>query len=445
MGGPPASQTAPPPAPARARGSRVVVTGLGMVSPLGPDVARSFAAALAGRSAVRAAPAQLAAGLPGMLAAPSAVEPASLLDAADAGLDRATQLALAAAMQALGEAGIAPAPDDAGRFGVFCGIGFGGACTLDAMYTRYVGHSLGDAAARRRAAVMHPLTVPRLMANAAQGLVSMRYGLRGMGNTYCVACASSAIAAGEALRAIRDGYLDAAVVLGSEAMLTPGSMVAWNALRVLARVDAADPAASCRPFDRRRSGFVLGEAGAALVLESESRARSRGARELAELAGYGASSDAHHLTAPSVPGQVAAMRQALAHAGVAPDEVGYVNAHGTATELGDLTEAQAIAEVFGPRGPAVSSTKAVHGHLIGAGGAAELILAIQALRTGRLPPTANLEQPDPRCAGLDLIAGAARDAAGIQAVMSNSFAFGGSNACLVARRGAAQAPAADAA
>ncbi len=430
-------------APARAGPARVVVTGMGMVSPLGADVDLSFEAALAGRSAVRAAPAHMAAGLPGMLVAPSAVDPAQLLDAADAGLDRATQLALAAAAQALGQAGIRPDPQDSGRFGVFCGIGFAGACTLDAMYARYHGLLLGDEAGRRRATVMHPLTVPRLMANAAQGLVSLRYGLRGMGNTYCVACASSAIAAGEALRAIRGGYLDAAVVLGAEAMLTPGAMVAWNALRVLARADSADPASSCRPFDRRRNGFVLGEAGAALVLESEARAGARGARELAELAGYGASSDAHHLTAPSVSGQVAAMRQALGEAGLAPDDIGYLNAHGTATELGDVVEAGAVAEVFGSRGPAVSSTKAVHGHLIGAGGAVELILAIQALRTGRLPPSANLDDPDPRCGALDLIRGAARDACGMRAVMSNSFAFGGSNASLVALRAPAALLAAD--
>ncbi len=430
MGGAPPRQGARE----RAGPTRVVVTGMGMVSPLGADVARSFEAALAGRSAVRAAPAQLAAGLPGMLAAPSAVDPAQLLDATDAGLDRATQLALVAAAQALGEAGIRPDPQDGERFGVFAGIGFGGACTLDAMYARYHALLLGEEAGRRRATVMHPLTVPRLMANAAQGLVSMRYGLRGMGNTYCVACASSAIAAGEALRAIRDGYLDAAVVLGAEAMLTPGAMVAWNALRVLARAVPGDPAASCRPFDRGRSGFVLGEAGAALVLESEARAGARGAHGLAELAGYGASSDAHHLTAPSVAGQVAAMRLALEQAGLAPDDIGYLNAHGTATELGDVVEAGAVAEVFGSRSPAVSSTKAVHGHLIGAGGAVELILAIQALRTGRLPPSANLDDPDPRCGCLDLILGSAREAPGTRAVMSNSFAFGGSNASLVALR-----------
>ena len=421
---------------------RVVVTGMGMLSPLGADVARSFDAAVAARSAVRAAAPEISVGLSGMLAAPAAVEPAALLDTADAGLDRATQLALVAAAQALTEAGIEPDPDGAERFGVFSGIGFGGAFTLDAMFSRYFRLLLGDEAGRRRATVVHPLTVPRLMANASHGLVSMRYGLRGMGNTYSVACSSSAIAAGEALRAIRHGYLDAAVVLGSEAMLTAGSMVAWNALRVLARPDAADPAASCRPFDRRRNGFVLGEGAGALVLETESRARARGAGPLAELAGYGASSDARHLTAPSLQGQVAAMRQALEHARLAPGDIGYVNAHGTATDLGDVIEAQSIVEVFGPasQGPAVSSTKAVHGHLIGAGGVIELILAIQAMRTGVLPPTAHLGDLDPRCA-VDLVAGEPRSGCRIDAVMSNSFAFGGSNACLVARRVARGDPA----
>lgn len=427
-----------PPPPQRrdaARASPVVVSGMGMISPLGADVGSSFAAAVAGRSAVRPADAAVAAGLDGLLTAAATVEPQALLGAADAGLDRAAQFALVAAAQALEQAGIAANPLDAERFGVYVGIGFGGAYSLDAMFTRYFRLLLGDEANRRRAAVVHPLTVPRLMANASHAMVSMRWGLQGMGNTYSVACASSAVAAGEAMRAIRDGYLDAALVIGTEAMLTPGSMVAWNALRVLARPDAADPAASCRPFDRRRNGFVLGEGAGALVLESASRAAARGAVALAELAGYGASSDAHHLTAPSLQGQVRAMRQALQQAGLEPSQLQYVNAHGTATELGDLLEAQSLAQVFGAgsRGPAVSSTKAVHGHLIGAGGAVELILAIEAMRSGTLPPTAHLDEPDPRCE-VDLVAQRAREGCRVDAVMSNSFAFGGSNACLVARR-----------
>ena len=413
----------------------VLVTGLGMISPLGPDSETSFAAALAGHSAIRRAPAELSAGLPDLLMAPAAADPLPLLENGYAGSDRAAQFALMAAQEAMANAGISQAPENAERFGVFVGVGFGGAHTLDAMYARYYATLGGDESNRRRAAVVHPLSVPRMMANAPGALISLRYGLRGMGNTYSVACASSAIAAGEAMRAIRHGYLDAALVVGTEAMLTPGSMVAWNALRVMARVHATNPAASCRPFDRARSGFVLGEGAAALVLESRTRAEHRGARTRAELAGYGASSDASHLTQPAQAGQAAAMREALAQAGLEPGQIQYVNAHGTATEVGDVVESQAIAEVFGSasRQLAVSSTKAVHGHLIGAAGALELALAIMALESGSIPPTAHLQEPDPRCT-LDYVPLQARHGCRIEAVMSNSFAFGGSNACLIARR-----------
>ena len=413
----------------------VLVTGMGMISPLGQDCASSFETACLARSAIRAVPQAQAAGLTGLLMAPAAIEPSGLLNEQDAGLDRATQFALVAAQQAMTDADIAPHPVDAERFGVFIGIGFGGAHTLDAMFARYYTALYGDAQSQRRATVVHPLSVPRMMANAAHAAVSMRYGLRGQGNTYSVACASSAVAAGEALRAIRHGYLDAALVIGTESMLTPGSFVAWNALRVMARPHAEEAAASCRPFDRARTGFVLGEGAAALVLESQARLHRRGGRAYAELAGYGASSDAHHLTAPSSLGQAAAMRQALTEAEVEPEQVRYLNAHGTATEVGDIVETQAIRAVFGSAADtlAVSSTKAVHGHLIGAGGAVELVLSILAMQRRLAPPTAHLEDPDPRCA-LDCVPLQARELGTVDAVMSNAFAFGGSNASLVARR-----------
>ncbi len=415
--------------------SSVLVTGMGMLSPLGADCLSSFEAACAARSAIRRVPEALSAGLSDLLMAPAAADPQDLLGGQGAGLDRATQLAMVAAQQAMADAGIAAQPDDAERFGVFVGIGFGGAHTLDAMFARYYTALYGDAASRRRAAVVHPLSVPRMMANAAHAAASMHYGLRGMGQTYSVACASSAVAAGEALRAIRHGYLDAALVIGAESMLTPGSFVAWNALRVMARPHAAGPSASCRPFDRERSGFVLGEGAAALVLESAARAHSRGAPVHAELAGYGASSDAHHLTAPSAQGQAVAMRQALAEARLEPAQIGYLNAHGTATDAGDVVESQAILDVFGACAAnlAVSSTKAVHGHMIGAGGAVELALSILAMNSGWAPPTAHLEHPDPRCT-LDYVPLQAREMGPVEAVMSNSFAFGGSNASLIARR-----------
>lgn len=411
---------------------RVLITGLGMISPLGADKASSFAGALQARSAIRIAPPNIAERLPQVLVAPAAAEPDSLLDKKFGGLDRATQFALVAAQEAMTDARMASPPDDATRFGVFAGIGFGGAHTMDNLYSRYFETVH---AATGKHVVLHPLSVPRMMSNAAAAAVSMRYGLRGASNTYCVACASSAVAIGEALRAIRHGYLDAAIVLGTEAMLTPGTLMAWNALRVMAKPDPIDASRSCRPFAQNRSGFVLGEGAAALVLESQARARQRSAPVLAELGGYGCSSDAEHLTAPTVLGQVAAMRQALEEAQLAPQEVQYLNAHGTATDAGDVTETQSIHAVWGASAKqlAVSSTKALHGHLIGAGGAMEFALSIMAMNSGSLPPTAHLDEPDPRC-DLDFIPLQARHGCEVQAVMSNSFAFGGSNASLVAHR-----------
>lgn len=414
--------------------NKVLITGLGMITPLGNDRDTSFAGALAARSAIRPAPEAICAGLPNLLAAGIATDPATLLDRQFAGLDRAAQLALVAAHEAMQQAALADSPvPDALRFGTYVGVGFAGAHTLDAMYARYFTALHGANA--RQATVMHPLSVPRMMANAPAAAVSMRYGLRGASQTFAVACASSAVALGEAARAIAHGYLDAVLVVGTESMLTAGCMVAWNALRVMAKPDAQDPSASCRPFALNRNGFVLGEGAAALVLESEAHARRRAAPPaLAELAGYGSSSDAHHLTAPSVDGQVAAMRQALDTAGLRPDEVHYINAHGTATEAGDVIETQSIQAVFGETTPVpVSSTKAVHGHLIGAGGAVEFGLSVMALSQGAIPPTAHLTQPDPRCP-LDHVPLTARRGLTLHAVMSNSFAFGGSNASLIAKR-----------
>jgi len=406
-----------------------------MISPLGADVASSFDAAVQGRSAIRSAPADLTGGLPNLLIAPAAVEPTTLLDKRFGGLDRATQFALVAAEQAFADAEISSHPADAGRFGVFTGIGFGGAHTVDGLYSRFIEGVNAPGLPHKNPAIMHPLSVPRMMANAAAAAVSMQYGLRGPSNTYCIACASSAVAAGEAFRAIRHGYLDAAVVIGTEAMLNPGSLMAWNALRVMAKPDAADPSRSCRPFALGRTGFVLGEGAAALLLESEKRANRCQVKVLAEMVGYGCSSDAEHLTTPSVNGQVTSMQQALDSAGLGAGDIQYLNAHGTATDAGDVIESQSIRAVFGAFAGrlAVSSTKAVHGHLIGAGGAVEFVLSVMALGSGSLPPTAHLDTPDPRC-DLDFIALQARHHCRIDAVMSNSFAFGGSNATLVARR-----------
>jgi 3-oxoacyl-[acyl-carrier-protein] synthase II len=215
--------------------------------------------------------------------------------------------------------------------------------------------------------------------------------------------------------------------------MTPGPYVAWNAMRVLAPADEQDVAASCKPFARDRKGFVLGEGACAMVIESGSHARRRGAAVLAQLAGYGTSSDAAHITQPSPEGQARALRAALADAGLAPAQVGYINAHGTATTVGDVAETRAIRDVFGTDAArvAISSTKSMHGHLIGAGGLLEFAIAVEAMRTGKIPPTAYLRESDPEC-DLDYVPCEARSVRPMEAVLSNSFAFGGTNATLVA-------------
>jgi 3-oxoacyl-[acyl-carrier-protein] synthase II len=415
--------------------NKVVITGAGVISPLGTDKKSSFLSALHGHSAIGPSPADIAERLPDVLVARIPTDPATLLDRQYAGLDRATQFALLAAHEAMTQSAMVTPAEDPRRIGVFVGIGFGGAQTVDHLYTRYFTMLADATQAHKNPSVMHPLSVPRMMANAAAAAISMRYGLHGPSNTYSVACASSATAIGEAFRAIRHGYLDAAVVVGAEAMLNLGALMAWNALRVMAKPDSVDASRSCRPFSLDRSGFILGEGAAALVLENETRSASRGADVLAEMAGYGCSSDAQHLTAPSAEGQAHAMQDALNEAGLAPGRVGYLNAHGTATKAGDVIETQAIHQVFGSHVSrlAVSSTKAVHGHLIGAGGALEFVLSIMAMNSGSLPPTAHLDTPDPQC-DLDYVPLRARHNCDIEAVMSNSFAFGGSNVSLVARR-----------
>ncbi len=408
---------------------------MGAITPLGANRHATFAGALEGRSGIAPAAESISKWLPHALTAAVSVNPEERLDAKYVGLDRATQFALVAAHEAMTDAGISPKPEDSGRFGVFAGIGLGGAQTLDALYTRFFNTVHDDSPSKKNPTVMHPLSVPRMMANASAALISMHYGLHGSSNTYSVACASSAIAIGEAYRAIRHGYLDAAVVVGTEAMLTPGALMAWNALRVMAKVDPADPSRSCRPFSADRSGFVLGEGAAAIVLESEARALRRSANVVAEIGGYGCTSDANHLTAGTEIEQANAMRQALAEANLEAGQVQYLNAHGTATDSGDLVEARSIRQAFGESADklAVSATKSMHGHLIGACGVLEFMITLMAMTSGSIPPTATLENADPRC-DLDFVPLTARHGCAISAAMSNSFAFGGSNVSLLARK-----------
>lgn len=406
---------------------RVVITGMGVVSPVGNDCGTFFDNLLAGRSGIRRLSSpyadRLAAGIGGEVD----YDAASRFGRAKlAMLDRFSQFALEAAGQALRDSGIELTDSLKSRTGVFLGTGMGGACTIESGYEELFLHGKDR---------LPPHIVVRAMNNAAAGNISIDHGLRGPNVTYSTACSSSAISIGEACRSIRHGYADAAIAGGAESLLTLGTIRAWEALRTLAVTDADDPATSCRPFSKDRTGLVLAEGAGMLVLESLEQAQRRGARIHAELIGYGAGSDAAHLTRPGLEGQVATMRQALADAGIAADEVDYINAHGTATLAGDAVETAAIKQVLGARAARipVSSTKSMHGHLMGATGAVEFIASVMAIERQAVPPTANLRVPDPDC-DLDYVPNRGREGVAVSTVMSSSFAFGGSNAVLIARR-----------
>jgi 3-oxoacyl-(acyl-carrier-protein) synthase len=406
--------------------ARVAVTGAGVISPLGESLAGFHRSLRAGRSAIRRLAPELTERTGVQVAAPLDWDPAAHFKESEAAsLDRVSQFALAAAGQAIADSGLEIEDDNRVRIGVSWGTGMGGAHTQEASYKQVYG--AGEWRVR-------PLTVVMGMNNAAGSNVAVRHGLRGPFANFSTACSSSAMALGEAMRQIAAGRADAMIAGGCEALLTPGILVAWQALRTLAPADAADPAASCKPFDKRRAGLVLGEGAAAFVLEEESRARARGARIYALLTGYGNSCDAVHMSRPDRAGQVRAMQEALAEARLAPQDVGYINAHGTATAVGDVVEAEAINAVFGDaaREVRVSSTKSLHGHLLGGSGAIEFAATLLALE-GVLPPTGFLDQPDPACA-LRHVARSAERVDPPRAVMSNSFAFGGSNVVLVAER-----------
>jgi 3-oxoacyl-[acyl-carrier-protein] synthase II len=272
-----------------------------------------------------------------------------------------------------------------------------------------------------------------IMNSASVSHISMAYGLTGPGLTLSSACASSANAIGEAGRQIRDGYVDVMLAGGAEAFLTYGGFRSWEALRVLAVEDPEDPSKSCKPFSINRTGIVMGEGAAMVVLEEMERAVRRGAPIYAELMGYGSTSDASHITRPSLEGQARAMVQALKDAGLLPEDIDYINAHGTATQWNDLLETQAIKKVFGDHACKipVSSTKSMHGHTMGAAGAIEFIVSLLAIKNQAVPPTINLDRPDPEC-DLDYVPNMGRKGVTVNTVMSNAFAFGGSNAVLIA-------------
>jgi len=394
------------------------------VSPLGNDVAKAFDRLYAGESAVRRVTSD--SGMPGgdAIVAPADFELGDAIPRMKGRLmARAAQMAVLAAGSALESSELDPGDAWTREVGIYIGSGLGGSEVLENHYRRY----FATPTQRSRAA-----TTAMIMANGPASHISMQFGLTGPSLSYSVACVSSAVALGEAFRAIRDGYLHTAVSGGAEAQLNEGTVAAWMALGALASEHPDGPEVSSRPFDAERTGLVLGEGAAVLILESEEALTARGGTALAEILGYGVSSDAHNLTEPLEEGQVLAMRRALADAALEPRAIGYVNAHATGTPAGDKVEWSAIETTFGEhaRRMPVSSSKGAHGHLVGATSALEAVWTVLSLRTGRIPPTASLTRPDPECP-LDCVPLVGRKVEGLQHALSNSFAFGGTNAALV--------------
>ncbi len=399
---------------------RVVITGLGVISSLGRNSADFWASLVQGTSGI--GPLELvdrsqlrfqnAAEVQGYRAEDHFSEDRLTF------YDRFTQFALIAAREAILASGITWSPDLRERTAIVTGSAVGGQTTEDAAFA--------DLYLRKKTR-FNPLSIPRVMANAAASHISMEYGITGPAFTLSTACSSSNHAIGHAYWMVRDGLVDAAVAGGSEAPLSLGNLKAWEAMRVVSPE-------TCRPFSKNRSGIVLGEGAGMLVLECRERAVARGADICGEIVGFGMTSDAHHITQPSAEGAGRAMKAALADAGLPAEAVRYINAHGTATPTNDPMETAAIRAVFGKHadGLAVSSTKSMHGHALGAAGAIEAIATVLGLQNGILPPTANFTEPDPAC-DLDVIPNQSRRVS-CEYALSNSFAFGGLNAVVAFRR-----------
>jgi nodulation protein E len=399
---------------------RVVITGIGVVSPAGSTLDDFWSALVAGRSAIgpltivptERLSTRVAAQVPNF-------DPAAHLNEKQAShLDRFSQFAVVAARAAVRDSNLEISPELALATATVVGNGAGGQTSVDDAYLRFYGQS---------ATRVNPLTIPRWMMNAAVSQISIHLGLKGPAWTVATACASGTHAIGQAFHMVRTGQAPVALAGGTEACLTVGTIKSWEALRVL----SSD---TCRPFSKTRSGMVLGEGAAMLVLETRERALARGARVYAEVMGFGQSADAGDIIAADADGCARAMRGALGDARANPDDIDYINAHGTGTDLNDRTETQALRLVFGQHADrlAVSSTKAVLGHSLGAAGALELAATALALHTRTIPPTANFEGPGLDC-DLDYVPNVARRAQ-IRMAMSNSFAFGGLNAVVVLGR-----------
>jgi 3-oxoacyl-[acyl-carrier-protein] synthase II len=407
---------------------RVVVTGTGLVTPLGTGVEKNWTAVMAGRSGIAPITRFDCADFPTRIAGEVRdFTPEDWIERREIKkMDPFIQFAVAAAQMAMDQSGLKIPPADPDRVGTIVGVGMGGIASIEQFHTMYL-----DSRLRR----VSPFFIAKVIANLAPGQISIRFGARGVNYTPTSACASGANAIGEAFRNIRDGYQDAVIAGGTEAALCGLGIGGFIAMRALSSRND-EPERASRPFDRQRDGFVIAEGAGIVVLESLAHAKARGATILGEMLGYGANADAFHITAPAPGGEGAArcMRQALADARIAPEDVGYVNAHGTSTEYNDAAESEAIHKVFGAHAAklAVSSTKSMTGHTLGAAGGIEAVYTVLALERGRLPPTINYEEPDPAC-DLDYVPNVAR-ATDAKVALSNSFGFGGANACLVFRR-----------
>ncbi|MEO1192272.1 MAG: beta-ketoacyl-[acyl-carrier-protein] synthase family protein [Pseudomonadota bacterium] len=400
--------------------NRVAITGLGCISALGHDVAETWEGLTAGRSGIRSLTQvtgeRLMVNVAGEI---PDYDPTKWLSERKIDFtDRFSQYAIIAAREALADSGLELDKEAARRTACLVGTGMGGMTTMDQGFVRLY---------RDKTLRAPPLTVPKVMPSAAASQVSMDLGLTGPSFGLTSACSSSNHALGEAFWMVRSGRVDRAFAGGTEACLSYGCLKAWEVLRVI----APD---TCRPFSKNRKGMVIGEGAGIIVLENLEQAKARGAKIYAELAGYGATADAGDLVQPALSGASQALADCLSDAGLAPEQVGYINAHGTATRINDQVETQAIRKVFGGHADrlAVSSSKSMFGHGLGAAGGLEIIPTVLSVAKGVLPPTANYEEADPDC-DLDYVTEGAREK-DIEAALSNSFAFGGLNAVLAVRR-----------
>ncbi len=407
---------------------RVVVTGAGVVSAVGMDLAAFWAGLVSGKSGIRAVTAFDASAYTCRIGGEiRGFDPAAWMDPKDVRRnDRYTHFAVAAARQAVGDAALDLSKTDGDRVGVLIGSGIGGIVTIENQ-----ARVLFERGPRK----VSPFMIPSLIANMASGVVAIELGARGPNFSIVSACSSSAHGIGESLKTIRAGDADVMIAGGAEAPITGLGYSGFCAMKAMSTRND-EPERASRPFDRGRDGFVMGEGAGVLILESLEHARARGARIYCELAGYGASCDAFHITQPDVGGRglSLAMRSALRAAGLDPGDIDYINAHGTSTPYNDKFETLAIKQVFGDhaRRLKVSSTKSMTGHLLGAAGAIEAAATVKTIETGVMPPTINLEDPDPDC-DLDYVPNRARSGA-VRAAMSTNLGFGGQNAVLVFRR-----------